>query len=314
MTIAKIRTFILRYNLLKFLFFGNYFYALCAVVLSIDTLLTLELYTADGHYILILFLGVIVFYTHAYRTLDKVDEGSVYLNAFYQQRTLWYIRNNRLVRVQQFLFAAVVIIASLYYYLPIFGSGIITDAEYMVICAIAILAGAYVGYGSYNIRRYGLFKPFIIAMLWTGMVTLLPVFTAQWKVGQHFVSKSSLIILCLYNTIYIAQLCVLFDIKDYAVDARRHLRTFIVCLGLKRTLRYVMVPMYIVSLLLWALFAEGMGYNLTQGLLGFVPLLALAAVVYMVRKPRPLLFYLFIVDGLMLLKGIIGVIIGIIGF
>ena len=308
MTIAKIRAFILRHNLLKFLFFGNYFYALCAVIMSAESLIVLGFATADLHYLLILFMGVIVFYTHAYRALDKTDEASVFQNPFYLQRTLWYIRNHRLVRVQQFLLAAIIFAAVIYYYWPIFCSGVIAIPEYLFMVLIALLALAYVGYGSWNIRRFGLLKPMVIALLWMALVTLLPVMTSHWKERLPDHAYSTIIKLCLYNTIYILQLCILFDIKDYAVDARSQLRTYVVWLGLKRTMRYVIVPLYILSVVLWYLLASDLHYTPIQILIGYIPIAALAWVIYALRTPQPLLFYLFIVDGLMLLKGITGII------
>jgi len=309
MTIAKIRAFILRHNLLKFLFFGNYFYALCAVVLSLESLCILGLTAVDFHYLLMLFLGVIVFYTHAYRSLDKTDEASVFQNPFYLQRTLWYIRNGRLVRVQQFLLATIIIMATIYYYWPMLSAGIITGAEYVSLGLVMLLALAYVGLGSFNIRRYGLLKPLVIAVLWSALVSWFPVLTSLWVQRQHQQVQASFVLLFLYNTIYILQLCILFDIKDYAVDARSRLRTFIVWLGLKRSIQYVIIPLYLVALLCWFVLATTLGYNAAQLLLGYIPLAALGWVIYKLRSPQPLLFYLFIVDGLMLLKALIGILI-----
>lgn len=309
MTIAKIRAFILKRNLLKFLFFGNYFYALCAVMLSLDTLFTLGLTAVDVHYLLILFMGVVVFYTHAYRSLDKTDEASVFQNPFYLQRTLWYIRNGRLVRIQQFLLAAIILIAALYYYWPILRSGRITGTEYISLGLVMLLALSYVGLGSFNIRRYGLLKPLVIAILWSALVSWFPVLTSLWVNRQHQPGQASFILLFLYNTIYILQLCILFDIKDYAVDARSSLRTFVVWLGLKRTIQYIILPLYALTLVCWYILSTSLGYNSVQLTIGYIPLAGLGWVIYTLRSPQPLLFYLFIVDGLMLLKGLIGILI-----
>lgn len=309
MTIAKIRAFILRHNLLKFLFFGNYFYALCAVVLSLESLSILGLTVVDLHYLLILFMGVIVFYTHAYRSLDKTDEASVFQNPFYVQRTLWYIRNGRLVRVQQFLLGAVIMIAAVYYYWPILSAGVITVQEYISLGLVMLLAMAYVGLGSFNIRRYGLLKPLVIALLWSALVSWFPVLTSLWAKRQHQQVQPAFVWLFLYNTIYILLLCILFDIKDYAVDARSRLRTFVVWLGLRHTIQYVIMPLYILTLLCWYILAGTLDYNIYQLALGYVPLAALGWVIYTLRSPQPLLFYLFIVDGLMLLKALVGIVI-----
>ncbi|RQO31198.1 hypothetical protein DBR32_04310 [Taibaiella sp. KBW10] len=309
MTIKTIRTYILRRNYLKFLFFGNYFYALCALALCLESLFTLNIPFFDGHYLAIMFLGVIVFYTNAYRSLKDAKTDSVFQNPFYVQRTLWYIKNDRLVRAQQFLWAAVILFAALYYYIPIIRHQVIAPLDYAIISGALLLAFSYIGYGRFNIRRYGVLKPLVISLLWTMTITVLPVMSSQWLIGSKPAYSPLFMLLCLYNTLYILQLCILFDIKDYAVDARSGLRTFVVSLGLKKTIRFVLIPLYILSILLVCIMAWYGQYTIGQTVLSLLPLLGLWYVVRLLRRPQPLLFYLFIVDGLMLLKGLVGILV-----
>lgn len=308
MTIQNIRNYILQRNYLKFLFFGNYFYAICALALCLESLFVLHIPAFDVHYLAIMFLGVIVFYTNAYRSLKYAGIGSVFQNPFYVQRTLWYIKNDRLVRIQQFAWAGLIIFAALYYYIPILVNKLITGTDYVFIGAAALLAGSYIGYGKFNIRRYGLVKPVIISLLWTMVITVLPVMSSQWLSGNGVVYKEpAFILLCIYNTLYILQLCIIFDIKDYTVDARSGLQTFVVRLGLKKTIRYVLLPLYILTLIVVCSIAAYEHYSLLQMLISLLPLLALWYVFRLLAKRQPLLFYLFIVDGLMLLKGLAGI-------
>jgi 4-hydroxybenzoate polyprenyltransferase len=100
----------------------------------------------------------------------------------------------------------------------------------------------------------------------------------------------------------------MFDIKDYADDANRDLKTFVVRVGLRKTIFMILLPLIIIGLIAFSIFAFELSFSIPRYLVNLIPFLLLFAVAYSMHRRRPILFYLIIIDGLMLVKGICGII------
>ena len=105
---------------------------------------------------------------------------------------------------------------------------------------------------------------------------------------------------------FISVLCIMFDIKDYTADYIARLKTFVVNMGLRRTIVYIVLPLSVLGLVSFVLYAETHKFNRIKLLLNVVPFLLLIIVAWSLRKRRSLLYYLCIVDGLMLAKAVFG--------
>ena len=100
----------------------------------------------------------------------------------------------------------------------------------------------------------------------------------------------------------------MFDIKDYASDSILSLRTFVVNHGLRKTIFRILIPVSVAGLALFIGYAVIHYFHEIRILLNIVPFILLGVVAYSLRKRRSLLYYLTVVDGLMLVKAICGTI------
>ena len=71
-------------KLIKFFFFGNYFYGICAVFLAIETIVSLKIAIKSNFiYLFFLFFSTIVYYSFAYITIGKYSKEI-------NERLSWY--------------------------------------------------------------------------------------------------------------------------------------------------------------------------------------------------------------------------------
>jgi len=158
------------------------------------------------------------------------------------------------------------------------------------------------------LRKTGWLKPFIIGFAWAGFVTVYPVLFYDIINGLHYKFNSVAGLLFLKNLMFITILCIMFDIKDYAVDYINRLKTFVVQEGLRKTLFYILLPLSTIGLSSFIFYGIIRQFHFTKILLNVIPFLLLIIVIYSLHKRRSLLYYLTIVDGLMLVKAFCGII------
>ena len=94
-------------GLIKGFFYGNYFYAICAVALSIECSLQLGLPLNNIFYYLLIGFATILYYTHAYYI--EIRRNPINLN----ERTAWYLHNKKKIEGSQLLLTALIAIISL---------------------------------------------------------------------------------------------------------------------------------------------------------------------------------------------------------
>ncbi|OJV52993.1 MAG: hypothetical protein BGO31_04365 [Bacteroidetes bacterium 43-16] len=301
---SKIRAFILERKALKFLFFGNYFYGFCAVGMALETYSTLDV-GIDYALLLLLLISVITFYTHAYRFAHLGFDGSLSKQQFYYQRNLWYYINYKKLKWLQ-LFNAVAL-CFLSYELFIHPVPISWSARDYTLLIITLLAGlCYIGAGKFSGRNVRAGKNVIIAWVWAGMTTALPI------AGHELDADKWLPFLLLFveNFLFVLVLSIVFDIKDYVLDATNGLATIPTKLGFKKTLKRTIIPLCVVLFFvhLADLFIVD-DLNIGWKALSFIPFLFLLALPRLLKRRQSLLFYLFIIDGMMLFKGLLGFIV-----
>jgi 4-hydroxybenzoate polyprenyltransferase len=290
--------------LIQFIFFGNYFYGLCVVGLSVEASLQQQFPLNPFLYYLFVFALTVVYYTRAYLSV-QVDNTS-------NKRLLWYGRNKKLVRFTQGVFAIFVVI-----YLVYFSAENITTIlalswlHWFFLMVFPVASILYYGLhnqeaGHFNLRNIGWLKPFVIGFTWAGLVTIYPVLS--YCVENELQYKLTLVgsLLFLKNFMFVTVLCILFDIKDYASDSRQNLQTFIVKAGLRKTIFNIVLPLCIVGLGSFIFYGLRHQFSSMKLLLNFIPFFLLILVAYSLQKRRPVLYYLVIVDGLMLVKAICG--------
>ncbi|NCI50655.1 hypothetical protein GWC95_12025 [Sediminibacterium roseum] len=288
----------------RFLFFGNYFYGICAVALSVEASLQQHAALNGFTYYFFVFCATVLYYTHAY-----IAEPSAHTTNL---RAQWYFEKRGLLRWSQAVLT-VFVIGSGYRLLTANWSAIshLDLQEWALIAVFPVVAALYYGSASPNrsthsLRNNGWLKPFVIGFVWAGCVTTYPVVFSS--IEQHAVYKPDLIALLLFikNFMYITMLCIMFDIKDYAADHNQQLKTFVVRYGLRKTIFYILIPLSLIGLGTFILFGIIRDFPFLRILINTLPFILLIIVAYSMHRRKSILYYLAIIDGLMLVKAICG--------
>lgn len=280
-------------------FFGNWAYGVFAVALGIEAALQQQVELNGPLFHIVLFLSVVAFYNHAYR--GHVTSGGT------DERAQWYLDHGPMQRTIQFVLVALLVGIYAYVLLRSWNRVSSMDVREAVLFAVFPVVGvAYYGTGRSALRRIGWLKPFVLGFVWAGVVTVYPVLVRGVLDGTTVPDPGVSVRLFFKNMMFVAMLGVLFDIKDHAGDHRRDLRTFVVQRGLRTTLFRIVLPLTLLGLVTFLGYGAMHGFSLMKLLLNTVPFVALVAVIYALRKRRSILYYLVVVDGLLLVKAICG--------
>lgn len=290
---------------IAFIFYGNYFYGICTLALCIEASLQQMRPLNDLLFYILVFSTTVMYYTKAYMT--DVSEDTI------NKRTKWYASHRGTVRISQVLFLSTTITALLLllwkYYANILALGL---KEWLLLLAFPLVAALYYGVnskllGRYNLRDKGWLKPFVIGFTWAGFVTVYPVLYDCMVKGMAYQPPNLALFLFLKNFMFITILCIMFDIKDYASDYHQHINTFVVRAGLRKTIFYILLPMTLLSLVTFITFVVYEHLYPLRIVLNAVPIILLLFVGYSLRLRRSTLYYLIVVDGMMLVKALFGI-------
>jgi hypothetical protein len=290
---------------IEFIFYGNYFYGICTVALCIEASLQHLLPLNSWQFYALIFAATVAYYTKAYMTDVSVETIN--------KRTQWYNQNRKTVKFSQLIFITTGALL-LCYLLWIHRHELlrITAAEWVLTGSFPLVAILYYGvnsrlFGKYNLRDKGWLKPFVIGFTWAGFVTIYPVFYYYFENARIYIPENLTVFLFLKNFIFISVLCIMFDIKDYASDYHHHINTFVVKAGLRRTIFYIIIPLTLIGLLTFIIFVVYEHFHPTRILFNAIPFLLLLLVAYSMRLRRTTLYYLIVVDGMMLVKAAFGI-------
>lgn len=292
-------------GLVNFIFYGNYFYGICTVALCMEAAMQHLLPLNSWLFYVLVFAATIAYYTKAYMTDISVETIN--------KRTQWYNQNRQIVKLSQFIFLALTVGMLLYLLWKHYDSVLLFRIrDWLLIFIFPIVAALYYGVnsrslGSYNLRNMGSLKPFVIGFTWAGFVTVYPVFYYYFERHLPYEPQSITLFLFLKNFIYITVLCIMFDIKDYASDYHHHINTFVVKTGLRKTIFYIIIPLTLLGLFTFIVFVIYERFHLTRILLNTIPFIVLLFVAYSMRLRRTTLYYLVVVDGMMLVKAVCGI-------
>jgi len=289
----------------EFIFYGNYFYGICVVAQAVEATLQ-QGYPLNGWlYYFLAFIATVFYYNYPY--VRKYPAEST------DPRTLWYKKYYRLVQWNQRCFAfilAVSLILFLYHYhASILKANLIHWLLVLIFPAVAVMYyGLNVFSAKYNLRKIGWLKPFIIGFIWAGMVSVYPILFQNIIKGEPYLYTSIGALLFLKNLMYISVLAMMFDIKDYAADSKNQLNTFAVKLGLRKMIFYIFLPLPVLGLLTFLSYATLHHFHLLKMVLIMIPFFLLIAAGFSLRKRRTLMYYLMVIDGLMVVKAAFGIV------
>jgi len=294
-----------KYPVLEYIFYSNYFYGFCAVALSIEASLQQRFPLNDLLFYFLSFIATILYYIYPYAR--KRTPGSS------NPRTRWYNRHFRLIFWNQIIIT-IILVAALGWFIYRYQQVLLSmpSFQWLLILVFPLVAGLYYGINvlsvKYNLRKIGWLKPFIIGFAWAGLVTVYPVLYYCIVHGINYEITFIGSLLTLKNMMFVAVLCIMFDVKDYATDSTYKISTFVVKIGLRKTIFYLLLPLSLLGLLTFMAYALTHQFLPGKILLNTIPFLLLVAAGYSLRKRRSLLYYLVVIDGLMLVKAACGIV------
>jgi hypothetical protein len=292
--------------MIPFIFYGNYFYGLCAVALCIEASLQQRIPPGNAAVLLGIFAATVWYYTRAY-----VHEGAA--PALANARSWWYVEHRRLVtwsqRVLGGIFWGCAVLS--WIQLPPGALQLLVWPYWVLLGLFPVCGALYYGLSSrgaeqYNLRHIGWLKPFLIGFCWAGMVQVFP--TTWYFLSRGEAPLVSLVsgLLFFKNFMFVSVLAIMFDIKDYASDYNHHIKTFVVRWGLRRTIFFILFPLTVLGLCSFVGFALARHFSTMKILINLLPFLLMMYVAYGLQRRRSILYYLIAIDGVMLVKGICG--------
>ncbi len=291
--------------LLRLLFFGNYFYGICVIALAIEANLQQGLPLNDLSFYLWISTGTILYYTYAYQS----EPGNPGIN----ERSRWYKTFNKQVYFSQ-IATLLLFLMGIALWLKRFPDGLwsLKVQDYLLVMVFPLAALMYYGnmaFASftYSLRNNGWLKPFVIGFVWAGLVTIYPMLFLSAENGSSFTLGTTSLLLFLKNFMFIAVLSIMFDIKDYAADHNQQLKTFVVRIGLRKTIYYILIPLSVLGLGTFLIYAIEHKFTILRILINTLPFILLIIVAYSMHQRKSILYYLAIIDGLLLVIALCGI-------
>lgn len=293
-------------RIIRSYFFSNYFYGCCVVALSIETNFQLGVTLNNPIYYLLLFTGSVWYYTKSYTSEASYSQPN--------QRAYWYKTHKKEVYYSQLILLITSFLAgTIILYQNWDAMHALRFSEWFLILIFPTTALLYYEsispkHPTHNLRSIGWLKPFVISFVWTGVVSIYPLLFNSMENGVNFDPNRLTWMFFLKNFIFISILCILFDIKDYAADHNSQLKTFVVRLGLRKTLFFIILPMALMGFFSYLLFTLNRHFPLIRILINSIPFILLIIVTWSMQRRKSILYYLAVIDGLMLIKATCGII------
>jgi hypothetical protein len=293
-------------KIIQFIFFGNYFLGLLLIALSLETVFQLRLPLNSPAYYLLMFSVVIVYYTYAYSGGSGKPDHS---NA----RSNWYYSNRSFVLVSQLVLSTVAVVMAIW--LIISNVNALPDLPFyywFIVALVIVTALLYYGlmpglFFHINLRDTGWLKAFVIGFLWACCANLLPVLALKVERNVSIMEPGLLFWGFIKNWMFCSVNAIMFDIKDYADDSNRKLKTVVVRLGLHKTIFYVLFPLLTVGALWVVTVTRFYHFRLPAVLLNLVPFICFLFASYSLHKHKSILYYLVVIDGILLIKACCGI-------
>lgn len=303
---SVIEYFRVRRSLIAFIFFSNYFYGICAVALSIEASLQQGFLLNSVWFYIFIFAVTVLHYTKAYYITEKKNIRA-------NPRSDWYWEKRKHVfNSQMFLTAIVVVYLAILFFRH---SWFITNLpllNWVMVLIFPMVSVFYYGinhrkFSKYKLRNIGWLKPLIIGFVWAGLVTVYPILFYDIEHEVVYLPDWTGAFLFVKNFMFITVLCIMFDIKDYATDYNRQLKTFVVKAGLRKTIFVILIPLCVLGLTSFIIYAIARQFNFIRIFLNIIPFLLLISVAYSMHRRKSIFYYLIVIDGLMLVKAFCGI-------
>ena len=248
--------------------------------------------------------ATVYYYNHSY-LLESNDSAP-------NQRNIWVREHAGQIKKIQWLLLAFIIGGGCYQlYTLVPGIQLLEPYDILYCCLIGLGAFLYYfdtkKYPWLNLRSYGILKPLVIGSIWAGVGVYAPFLYLKLS-DQAYKGMAHMPILYISNALYISIIAVLFDIKDFESDANKQMKTLVVRMGLTKTINWIVLPMSALILMATLRYSFLHGFTGYQILLNTIPLILLISVSYQMHQRKSILYYLAIIDGLIVVKAACGII------
>jgi membrane protein YdbS with pleckstrin-like domain len=293
-------------KIVRFIFFGNYFVGILAVALTLEATMQLRLPYNSINYFLLLFLAPTIYYTYAYHRVSTKPAVN--------PRNQWYFKHRGFINwSQKILFAICMALAINLIYHNYYNILNLPLSYWTAIIIIVLAGGLYYGllprsFLNFNLRSTGWLKAFIIGFVWACCATVFPLIMLKIETGIGYHDSVLWTWLFIKNWMFCTVNAIIFDIKDYPTDANKHLRTFVVRYGLRKTIFNILIPLLVIGLISLGIFAYFKGFGIPQVFFNVLPFVLTIYVAYSMYKRKNILYYLMVIDGLILFKAICGIV------
>lgn len=294
-------------KIIQSIFFGNYFVGLLGIILSLETAIQLRIPFSSALYYLLLFSATVMYYTYAYAQP---------LQAFpaHNPRSDWYVQHRIFVRYSQWILLGICLAtgglllaryANRLFYLP--------PQYWLIIAAMLLSAVLYYGliprsFLKLNLRNTGWIKAGVIGFVWSCCVSVLPVIVLQLEQGYYYADPFLVTGLFIKNWIFCTVNAIMFDMKDYEDDSNYQLKTFVVRFGVEKTIFFILFPLCLAGAFFTLAFSHYRHFTFFSIFFNLLPFVLLLLVSYSMLKEKKILYYLAVIDGLILVKAICGII------
>ncbi|WP_313373725.1 hypothetical protein [Chishuiella sp.] len=284
------------------IFFSNIFLIFLSLALNIETVIKIGLPLNSIEYYVFITSATVLFYLYAYRVPKRFKHSN-------NLRIQFYIDNRKIID----LFSCFLIASFTYSGIKLFDKSIdhidIISWKWIVILILTVvLAFAYYDFNiGFSLRKSMWLKPFLIGWTWAITTVFLPVLFLMLENNQHYPLDAKFYFLFIQTFMYCLVNAILFDLKDFEDDSNRNLKTFVVKYGYHFTLNKIILPLIFIGFLSFLLF--GIWYNLYWHRILFmlIPILGLAIFSFKLNRPKPILYYLIAIDGMIFFKAICGI-------
>ena len=260
------------------------------------------------HHIPYLFLALtgaatVYYYNHSY-LLESNDNAP-------NQRNIWVREHaGQIKKMQWILLGFIIGCGSFQLYTLVPGISLLKGYDILYCCLIGLGAFLYYfdtkKYPWLNLRSYGIAKPLVIGSIWAGVGVYAPYLFLKLT-NQAYDGMAHMPILFISNALYISIIALLFDIKDFESDANKQMKTLVVRMGLTKTINWIVLPMSALILIATLHYGYLHGFTGYQILLNTIPLILLISVSYQMHQRKSILYYLAIIDGLIVVKAACGI-------
>jgi len=292
----QLKTRVLTYGK-SVLLWNNHFYGFCVSGLALCSSLYLTDHALNIIFLATIYIATVLYYTQAYMN-EVVTEHN-------QERANWYQKYKvHFIKRQWILLgvAAILLLTSIFKYPNLLHLDALTIV-FLLTSAIA----SYL-YNSTSFKKNGFLKSAVIAYVWTIVGGYVP-FYLNLKIGNSV--NISFITIALYLIqlfIFIFLLAILFDIKDMPSDKKNKIQTIPIQIGLNKLMPKIVLPILLIYIFIDVFQYIAQPYSFVVLILNCFFYFLIYIVAKLAINEYNISRSIIFIDGLMLIKALIGII------